>query len=205
MLSITGAIFTTVGILVMLGWELNILESVTISIAVGLSIDFTLHYAMAYRLSPHLDREMRVVTSISRMGSPVGMAALTTFLVGAIMLPSTVLAYRKLGIFLMIVMSVSWAFATFFFQALLRTLGHLVDLASSHGPVLIVWTENETMSTKQSTLCRNQPCRVSVTMGEAQLRCMSWSHWRWWNVRIICTRIAMLIIVTTRDHDTSTV
>ena len=123
MLSITGAIFTTVGILVMLGWELNILESVTISIAVGLSIDFTLHYAMAYRLSPHLDREMRVVNSIFRMGSPVGMAALTTFLVGAIMLPSTVLAYRKLGVFLMIVMSVSWAFATFFFQALLRTLG----------------------------------------------------------------------------------
>ena len=123
MLTITGAIFTTVGILVMLDWELNIFESVTISIAVGLSIDFTLHYAMAYRLSPHLDREMRVVNSISRMGSPVGIAALTTFFVGAIMLPSTVLAYRKLGIFLMIVMSVSWAFATFFFQALLRTLG----------------------------------------------------------------------------------
>ena len=49
MLSIMGCIFTTVGILVMLGWELNILESVTISIAVGLSIDFSLHYAMAYR------------------------------------------------------------------------------------------------------------------------------------------------------------
>lgn len=123
MLSIAGSIFTTVGVLIMLGWELNILESVIISIAVGLSIDFSLHYAMAYRLSPHSDREMRVVTSISRMGSPVAMAALTTFLVGAIMMPSTVLAYRKLGTFLMVVMSMSWAFATFFFQALLRTLG----------------------------------------------------------------------------------
>ncbi len=121
--TIAGSIFTTVGILVVLGWELNILESVTISIAVGLSIDFCLHYAMAYRLSPHSEREMRVLTSLSRMGSPVAMAAFTTFFVGLVMMPSTVLAYKKLGTFLMIVMSVSWAFATFFFQALLRSLG----------------------------------------------------------------------------------
>ena len=49
MLSITGCVFATVGVLVMLGWELNLLESVTITVAVGLSMDFTLHYAMAYR------------------------------------------------------------------------------------------------------------------------------------------------------------
>ncbi len=121
--SIAGAIFTTVGCLVLLGWELNILESVTITIAVGLSIDFTLHYGMAYRLSPDLDREMRVVCSVSRMGSPVAMAAITTFLAGAMMMPSTVLAYRQLGVFLMLVMSISWLFATFLFLPLLRSFG----------------------------------------------------------------------------------
>ncbi len=121
--SITGAIFSTVGILVLLGWELNVLESVIITVAVGMSIDFTLHYAMAYRLAPDLEREMRVICSISRMGSPVAMAAFTTFLAGAIVMPSTVLAYRQLGTFLMILMSMSWAYSTFFFQGLLRTFG----------------------------------------------------------------------------------
>lgn len=121
--SITACIFVTVASLVLLGWELNILESVTISIAVGLSIDFTLHYGMAYRLSPDLDREMRVVCATSRMGSPVAMAALTTFLAGALIMPSVILAYQKLGIFLMLVMSISWIYSTFFYQSLLRIIG----------------------------------------------------------------------------------
>ncbi len=121
--SIIGTIFSTIGILVLLGWELNVLESVTITVAVGMSIDFTLHYGMAYRLAPDFEREMRVICSISRMGSPVAMAAFTTFLAGAIIMPSTVLAYRQLGTFLMILMSMSWAYSTFFFQGLLRTFG----------------------------------------------------------------------------------
>lgn len=123
MLTIAAAIFVTVAILVLIGWELNVLESVTISVAVGLSIDYSLHYGMAYRLSPDLDRHTRVVDAIKNISSPVSMAAATTFLVGACLMPSTVLAYRQLGIFLMIVISVSWTYATFFFQSLLLIVG----------------------------------------------------------------------------------
>ena len=43
---------TTIGSLVLDGWELNILESIVISVAVGLSVDFTLHYSVAYTVSP---------------------------------------------------------------------------------------------------------------------------------------------------------
>ena len=132
--SIATSIFLTVASLVLLGWELNILESVTISVAVGLSIDFTLHYGMAYRLSPDLEREARVACATGRMGSPVAMAALTSFLAGAAMMPSTVLAYRKLGIFLMLVMSISWTCATLFYQALLRMAGPHEGFGQFHWP-----------------------------------------------------------------------
>ncbi|XP_061097480.1 protein dispatched homolog 1 [Conger conger] len=121
--SIAGTIFVTVGSLVLLGWELNVLESVTISVAVGLSVDFAVHYGVAYRLAPEPDREGKVVFSLSRMGSAIAMAALTTFVAGAMMMPSTVLAYRQLGAFMMLIMCVSWAFATFFFQCMCRCLG----------------------------------------------------------------------------------
>nr|XP_060499245.1 protein dispatched homolog 1 isoform X1 [Panthera onca] len=121
--SITGTIFVTVGSLVLLGWELNVLESVTISVAVGLSVDFAVHYGVAYRLAPDADREGKVIFSLSRMGSAMAMAALTTFVAGAMMMPSTVLAYTQLGTFMMLIMCVSWAFATFFFQCLCRCLG----------------------------------------------------------------------------------
>ncbi|XP_055002894.1 protein dispatched homolog 1 isoform X6 [Sorex araneus] len=122
-LSIAGTIFVTVGSLVLLGWELNVLESVTISVAVGLSVDFAVHYGVAYRLAPDADREGKVIFSLSRMGSAIAMAALTTFVAGAMMMPSTVLAYTQLGTFMMLIMCISWAFATFFFQCLCRCLG----------------------------------------------------------------------------------
>ncbi|XP_051953933.1 protein dispatched homolog 1-like [Xyrauchen texanus] len=122
-ISIAGSIFVTVGSLVLLGWELNVLESVTISVAVGLSVDFAVHYGVAYRLAPEPDREGKVVFSLSRMGSAIAMAALTTFVAGAMMMPSTVLAYTQLGTFLMLIMCISWAFATFFLQCMCRCLG----------------------------------------------------------------------------------
>lgn len=136
MLTIAAAIFVTVAILVLIGWELNVLESVTISVAVGLSIDYSLHYGMAYRLSPDLDRRVRVVDAIKNISSPVAMAAATTFLVGACLMPSTVLAYRQLGIFLMIVISVSWTYATFFFQSLLLIIGPKGSFGQLHWPSL---------------------------------------------------------------------
>ncbi|XP_061481105.1 protein dispatched homolog 1 isoform X2 [Rhineura floridana] len=121
--SIAGTIFVTVGSLVLLGWELNVLESVTISVAVGLSVDFAVHYGVAYRLAPDPDREGKVIFSLSRMGSAIAMAALTTFVAGAMMMPSTVLAYTQLGTFMMLIMCISWGFATFFFQCMCRCLG----------------------------------------------------------------------------------
>ena len=38
------------------GWELNILESVVVSLAIGLSVDFTLHYGIMYKLAVDTDR-----------------------------------------------------------------------------------------------------------------------------------------------------
>ena len=53
------------------------------SVAVGLSIDFTMHYGVAYRLAPDKSqRESRVRYSLAHIGSAITMAALTTFLTG---------------------------------------------------------------------------------------------------------------------------
>ena len=123
LITITLAIAATIASLVFMGWELNIIESVTISLAVGLSIDFTIHYGVAYRLSGEVYRKARVRESFARVGSAVVMAALTTFLAGAAMMPSHIMGYRELGIFLMLVMTFSWVFATFFFQSLCRLAG----------------------------------------------------------------------------------
>ena len=122
-LNIAFSIIVTVGILVLLGWELNILESVTISLAVGLSIDFSIHYGVAYRLSTNRQRIDRTCEAYAKVGSAVMMAAFTTFIAGACMLGCRILSYTQLGIFLMVVMAISWVFASFFFMSLCGKLG----------------------------------------------------------------------------------
>lgn len=134
MLSIAFVMFTTVGALVLLGWDLNILESVVVTVAIGMSIDYTLHYGVSYQQCPNPDREGRVSISTARLGNVISMAALTTFLAGAMMMPSTVLVYQKFGIFLMLIISISWMYSTFFFQALLCVCGPRGGFTQFHWP-----------------------------------------------------------------------
>ncbi|GAB0087327.1 Protein dispatched [Sergentomyia squamirostris] len=122
-LTVTLTIFTTVAYLVILGWKLNVLESVAVTTAIGLAVDFSLHYGVHYKLSPEPDRESSVRFALLRMLGPTSMAAVTTGIAGALMLPSHVLAYIQIGVFLLVVMTISWIYATFFLTSLLRVIG----------------------------------------------------------------------------------
>ncbi|NXM71617.1 DISP2 protein, partial [Serilophus lunatus] len=116
--AISGTVLVTIGLLVLLEWQLNAVESLFISAAVGLSVDFTVNYCISYHLCPHSDRLSRVAFSLKQMSCATAMAASALFSAGVIMLPATVLAYRKLGIFVMMINCISCGFASFFFQSL---------------------------------------------------------------------------------------
>jgi hypothetical protein len=82
-ITITCALGVTVGSLVLMGWKLNVLESITLSVAVGLCVDFTLHYGVAYVLAvDKTGRRPRVYVSVTCMSSAISMAAVTTFIAG---------------------------------------------------------------------------------------------------------------------------
>lgn len=133
---ITCIMSVTVGSLTLLGWKLNILESSTFTIAVGLSVDFTLHYIVAFQLSSETDRESRVLYSLSRVGCPVALAAFTTFFAGLLMLPSNVLAYQQLGLFLVLIMTVSWLYSSLMLQSILSICGPNRNFGQFHWPNL---------------------------------------------------------------------
>ena len=87
------------------GWKLNILESVAATLAIGLSIDFTLHYGVAYSASALASRSHQnhvqgdaVTQALTQMCGPVTMAALTTLLPGstyAVALLGLVVLYQQ--------------------------------------------------------------------------------------------------------------
>ncbi|XP_040188091.1 protein dispatched homolog 2 isoform X2 [Rana temporaria] len=116
--SIGGSVLVTIGLLVLLEWQLNVVESLFASAAVGLSVDFTVNYCISYHLCPHSDRLSRVAFSLKQLSCATAMGASTMFSAGVIMLPATVLAYRKLGIFIMMIKCISCGFASFFFQSI---------------------------------------------------------------------------------------
>lgn len=136
--TITCSILVTIGVLVLLGWKLNILESIAVTTAIGLTVDFSLHYTISYRLCPsgmNDDRKSATRFALSNMFAPSLMAAITTGMAGAFMLPSHILPYIQIGILLVTVMTTSWIFATFHLGATLaiigpeRTFGHFDHLA----------------------------------------------------------------------------
>jgi len=122
--SIAFVMSTSMGTLVLAGWKLNIMESLIFSVAVGLAVDFTLHYGVAYRSAiDKSSRESRVNYSFTHLGSAVAMGACTTFISGMVMAPATVLVYIQLSHFLMGLMTFSWVYANFFFMALCTIMG----------------------------------------------------------------------------------
>ena len=71
----------------------------------------------------NFQRFRRVKIGLIRVGSAVFIAGFTSFLAGASMAPSKLTAFSQMGIFLMLIMFVSWAYATWFFLPLLSFLG----------------------------------------------------------------------------------
>ena len=76
------------------------------------------------------DRFMRIYDIFGRVGSAVGMAAFTTFLAGFSMYPSSLTSFSKMGQFLMLVMCLSYMFATFFFVPMCALFGPTKDFGN---------------------------------------------------------------------------
>lgn len=77
---------------------------------------------------------------------------------GAMMLPSRVLSYLQMGHFLMLVMTLGWAFSTFFFQALCCTIGPQGDWGQFSWSDIFSWrsmkTSEETPTREETVLLR---------------------------------------------------
>ncbi|CAD5206201.1 unnamed protein product [Bursaphelenchus okinawaensis] len=118
MISIVCIVICSSGTLVMMGWEVGMLESVILVLAVSLSFDYTLHYGAALP-SSRLCPDDRIRTAIERSTKPVSMAALSSALAGLALLSSNTHAFYQVAIFLLVSTGFSFLFATFFFLPLL--------------------------------------------------------------------------------------
>jgi predicted RND superfamily exporter protein len=77
----------------------------------------------AYHRKGNLQRFRRIKNGLIRVGSAVFIAGFTSFLAGLSMAPSKLTSFSQMGFFLMLIMCVSWLYATWFFLPLLSFIG----------------------------------------------------------------------------------
>ena len=99
MAAITCILGWTVTVCIWEGWHLSILESIVFSVAVGLSVDFCVHYGWATLLSLRsgetCSKRKLLVTSLSEMGGSVTMGSGTTVVAGCVMLMCQTLFFLR--------------------------------------------------------------------------------------------------------------
>ncbi|GMH78131.1 hypothetical protein TrST_g12738 [Triparma strigata] len=124
LVTIISIVCCVVGVLVLDGWELNIMESVIISVAVGMAVDFVAHYSHTYLHSPVKDdRDVAVINTLKTMGASVLTGAITTFVAGAFMIFAQTLFFYQFGFFMMTTMGFAWAYSNFMLLPLMAVMG----------------------------------------------------------------------------------
>jgi len=122
--NLAAIVVCVIGVLVLDGWQLNIMESLIISVAVGLSVDFCAHYCHTYLQAPNRNsRAESVEYMLTVMGVSVLTGAITTCISGLFMLPAQTLFFYQFGIFLCVTMCFSWVYTNFFLAPMFGIAG----------------------------------------------------------------------------------
>uniref|UniRef100_A0A0N5AAH0 SSD domain-containing protein n=1 Tax=Syphacia muris TaxID=451379 RepID=A0A0N5AAH0_9BILA len=117
---------TTVSVLIsfFLGWVVNVVEATIIVLTIGMSFDYTLHFAVAFKM--HGSENPSTLTSIYRtvyslVSVAVLLAAVSTFVAGLGLMGAQTQPFFEIGTFLMIVTSTSLIVSLFVFPAYVIT------------------------------------------------------------------------------------
>ena len=129
------------------------MESIILSLALGLTIDFVIHFSVAYLLSRESTREGKVRDVLGLVGSPTTMAAVTTFVTGVGMSPAKAKSYFQMSVFLMAIMVISLVYSVFFFLSLCRFIGPLNNCGQIPWPCLK--KDDDAPTSRETTYAQN--------------------------------------------------
>lgn len=112
-----------VGIIPLAGWKLGILESLNLTLVVGLAVDYVVHLADGYVRSQKHSRGDKVRETLGHVGISVLSGACTTIGASIFMLFARILFFFQFGIFIFCTIGLSIFYALFFFTTVLALVG----------------------------------------------------------------------------------
>jgi predicted RND superfamily exporter protein len=125
MASMTIAMVTcgVLGMISLVGWSLGLLESLNLTLIVGLAVDYVVHLAEGYMILEDEDRVTRVKYTLGHVGISVFSGACTTLGSAIFMLAAKILFFSQFGIFIFCTIALSILYALFFFTTALALIG----------------------------------------------------------------------------------
>ncbi len=139
-LVICTIILTTMGILALIHWELNIVEAIIITLGVGLSFDFTLHFAVAY--TTELDHQRTsygddIISTRELVNGmfqeavvPILLSAVSTFWGGFMFCFADSYPFFQIGLFMVIITLVSLFGSAVLFISLVACVEEIIQKIS---------------------------------------------------------------------------
>lgn len=127
-LSICCIVVCVIGIMVLLGLKLGMLESINLVFTPGLSVDFVAHLAEGYIAAGHgpnghTDRRGRMHTSLTHVGISIFSGCFSTLGACVFLFFPMILFFVQFGTFIFVTVGTSFFVAAFFFSALMMTIG----------------------------------------------------------------------------------
>ncbi|XP_078001163.1 protein dispatched homolog 1-like [Glandiceps talaboti] len=122
-ISIAATTWCVIAVIPMAGWKLGLLESLNLSLIVGLAVDYVVHLAEGYRLSPKEDRFGRLNDTLEHVGISVVSGAATTLGASAFMLFAKIMFFKQFAIFMFCTIGFSLIFSLGLFTTVLGLMG----------------------------------------------------------------------------------
>ena len=139
LVELIGVVGYVLGLIQLIGWELGTIESVAVTILVGLSVDYVVHLAVHYTHC-HVEegrdaygvqeRQNRVFITAVEMGPTVLGGAATSAGTALVLLLTWVQFFYKFGICFLFTILFSYIWSMFFFLPLMSLVGPQGDFAS---------------------------------------------------------------------------
>jgi putative flippase GtrA len=123
--AVVGMLVVTMGLLHLAGTQLGPIESLAIAVIIGVSVDYLIHLAWAYKNSLMTSRYYKSRASMLARANSISSAAMTTLCSVVPLLGSKIAPLRQFGLIFTFVTVVSFVFSIGFFNLLLMAAGPL--------------------------------------------------------------------------------
>jgi putative flippase GtrA len=131
LLSVVCMIVVTMGVLHLMGTALGPIESLALAVIIGVSVDYLIHLAFAYKNSFMQSRYFKSRASVLARSDSIFSAAITTFAAVLPLLGARIVPLRQFGRIFTVVTVISFVYSYGFFNAFLMSMGALSTRATT--------------------------------------------------------------------------